>query len=200
MNAVRPTRHWLLVWAAICLIQWIAVPAGVAAGDKHKKLPANWDTYTNDRFGQTVDYPKDIFVVQDPPPTNGDGARFHSKDGKASFTASGSHNAFDPPLALNGEGDASLEAFEEGATKQDGWKVSYRRKGKDFLVLSGTRGDRIFYEKTMLVDKDQIMVTLWIEYPAAEKAAFDKVVPKMAASFDSDGGSEGSSTGSAPTN
>lgn len=165
------------------------------AKDIASKLPPNWEIYVNDRYGQSVAYPRDVFTVRDPDPTNGDGARFHSADSKALFSISGSYNSFDPPLSVNGHGDPeqggnSLQAFDEHAAKDNGWKVTYRTRGKNWVVISGTKGDRIFYEKTMLADSDRLELDLWIEYPAEQKRVYDKIVAQMASSLDWQAGSE----------
>ena len=49
-----------------------------------------------------------------------------------------------------------------------------RRNGRNWLVVSGYRGDDIFYEKYFV--KDGVVEGFLMEYPAAERQIFDPVV------------------------
>ncbi len=139
--------------------------------------PHVYATYHNIRFGQVVEYPRDLFPIRPPPPGNGDGQIFTSKDGESELSASGRWN-IDEFATI----DEVLTEASEFRT-QDGWTVTYRKKGKDWCVLSGTKADRIFYEKLLLTHRKKIINTLTIEYPAAAKPLIEPVIPRIAASF-----------------
>ena len=51
------------------------------------------------------------------------------------------------------------------------------------LVVSGTRGDRIFYRRWLLSCGDAVWNGLSIEYPAAGKQAYDPLVTHMSRSL-----------------
>ena len=51
------------------------------------------------------------------------------------------------------------------------------------VVVSGTKGDSIFYRKSILSCRDQVWNSVSIEYPAAEKKAFDAIVTHVAGSL-----------------
>lgn len=137
-------------------------------------LPAAAETYrvyTNERFGQTADVPASWRA--DPPPVNGDGLIFRSPSGDASLTVYGSLNI----------ADSVSEAMRDQATPIDGEAVTYRKTGKRDVTLSGAKGDRIFYRKSILVCRDQIWNSIHLEYPARDKKAYDALVTRVARSL-----------------
>jgi len=128
-------------------------------------------TYANARFGTTADVPADWKA--DPPPENGDGLRFWSPDQRASITVSGSLHVYDTI-------DEAMKIYEEPGK---GETVTYRHREPRVLVVSGTRGDTIFYARHILSCGDQIWNNVYLEYPAAEKAAYDALVTHVARSL-----------------
>lgn len=132
----------------------------------------DWLLYQNDRYGTTIDYPS-IFKMQ-PPPDADDGRRFESADG-ADFTVSASYAAMDYTLATYH--DFIVQNLVPGST------IIYETRGKNWFVVSGTRGDRIFYEKHLLSHKGEMNEDLVISYPAALKATYDPIVARMAKSL-----------------
>ncbi|TPI63152.1 hypothetical protein FJ417_05545 [Mesorhizobium sp. B3-1-7] len=130
-------------------------------------------TYVNARFGQSCTFPDDIFDKPMPEPENGDGQQWLSADG-ASLTCSGIYNVDnDTPKGFVDEQKASTEP---------GYKVTYSKTGKNWAALSGTKDGNIFYERR-LFGKDDIIRTVWIEYPAALKAKYDPLVGAIAKSL-----------------
>lgn len=130
-------------------------------------------TYVNARFGTVCTFPNQIFTKQMPEPENGDGLEWHSADG-ASVACYGSYNAL----------DAAPESLveEEKTSPAPGEKVTYSKTGKNWAVLSGTKGDNIFYERSMF-GKEDVLHTVFIQYPAALKAKYDPLVGAIAASL-----------------
>jgi len=120
-----------VAWSAIWLGQAI-VDEVVAAGGK-------WLTYRNDRYGTTIDYP-DFFAPQSPPESD-DGREFKSADG-ADFIVSASYNALDFNLAKYH--DFIVKNLDSGAT------VTSEAHGKNWFVISGTKGAGSFYERHLL--------------------------------------------------
>lgn len=137
-------------------------------------LPAaaeKYRSYTNERFGQTADVPASWHP--DPPPANGDGLIFRSPDGGASLTVSGSLNI----------ADSVKEALRDQGTPNDGENVTYRKIGTRDVTLSGLKGDKIFYRKSILVCRDQVWNTIHLEYPASDKKQYDALVTHVAKSL-----------------
>ncbi|HEX3939557.1 MAG TPA: hypothetical protein VHX43_18805 [Xanthobacteraceae bacterium] len=130
----------------------------------------DWLTYQNDRYGTTIDYPA-IFKMQRPPDSD-DGRAFKSADG-ADFTVSASYFALDSTVA-------KYHAFIVKNLDADS-AVAYEQHGKNWFVISGTRADKIFYEKHLLshgLNEDFVM-----SYPASAKSTYDPIVVRMAKSF-----------------
>ena len=125
---------------------------GFAAQDNHA-----WKTYTNERFGFSVCYPSDLLRLE-PAPDDNDGQTFIGSNG-AKIAAWGSWNAMDSTLA-----DSARE--DEKRLANDAGKVTYKVIRKGFYVISGRKGDHIFYNRTALANGKLSAVEL--TYPTAE--------------------------------
>lgn len=128
-------------------------------------LNGGWATYSNARFGTTVDYPADLFEMQ-PAPENDDGRRFLSRDGSAGFLVYAGFNVLDQTLT---------ELADEAAAGAD--SVTYRQESRRWYLLLGTRGDDIFYRKVILAD--DIVHSFEISYPASQRDLFDPIAAEM---------------------
>ena len=135
--------------------------------------------YRNWRFGVSADVPSDWKAG--PEPANNDGLVFASPDGAATITVSGILNADSAPAA---------EVIADEQRARDGETVTYRRASARQAVISGTRGNVIFYRKAILSCNDQIVNHLSIEYPVAQKQAFDALVSHVVASMRSSPGAQ----------
>lgn len=131
-----------------------------------------WRKYVNERFGTFAEYPADRFRAL-PAPENGDGQSFEGKDG-SSLIIAGGHNVenFTP---------ATFEKFLRTYSERDFGNVTYRMAGAHSLVLSGLRGDQIFYEEYLFTG--DLIHTLVITYPRAAKADYDPIVTRIARSL-----------------
>ncbi len=131
-----------------------------------------WKKYLNGRYGTFAEYPADRFRAL-PAPENGDGLSFEAGDG-GSLVISGGHNVenFTP---------ATYEKFLRTSSERDYGNVTYRAAGARSLVLSGLRGDRIFYEEYLFTG--DLIHTVVILYPRAAKAAYDPIVTRIARSL-----------------
>ena len=146
-----------------------ALTAGLALFDCSARA-GDWRTYQNDRYGTTIDYP-DLFKMQRPPDAD-DGREFKSADG-ADFTVSASYFALDFTVAKYR--DFIVKNLDPGSA------ITYETGGKDWFVISGTAGDKGFYEKHRLspgMNEDFVM-----SYPASAKQTYDPIVARMAKSF-----------------
>ncbi|MCB1487687.1 MAG: hypothetical protein KDJ88_09530 [Bauldia sp.] len=142
--------------------------AAVATGPA---LAEAWQTYVNERFGTTADVPAGWQAGE--PPANGDGLRFTAPDGSASVAVFGSLQTFDTI-------DETIAIYEAPV---DGETITYRHRDDRGLVLSGTRDDRIFYRRWILSCGEAVWNGIAIEYPAAEKKAYDPLVTHMSRSL-----------------
>jgi hypothetical protein len=136
-------------------------------------------TYVNARFGTVCTFPDQIFTERMPEPENGDGLEWHSVDG-ASVACYGSYNALDDtPKSL---------IDNEKSNPEPGEKVTYSKSGENWAVLSGTKGDKIFYRRSVF-GKEDVIHSVFIEYPAALKAKYDPLVGAIAPSLHEASGS-----------
>jgi serine/threonine-protein kinase len=129
-----------------------------------------WRSYHNTRFGVTADAPAEWTMGV--APENNDGRVFVSPDKRAEIIISGIF-----AVSSRGEEIASRLAPNEGET------VTYKKRGSASVVVSGIKGDKIFYRKSMLSCHDTIWNDLSIEYPASEKAKYDALVAHVASSL-----------------
>ena len=130
-------------------------------------------TYVNARFSTVCTFPDQIFTERMPEPENGDGLEWRSADG-ASVACYGSYNALDDtPKSL---------VENEKSNPEPGEKITYSKAGKNWAVLSGTKGDKIFYRRSVF-GKEDVIHSVFIEYPAALKAKYDPLVGAIAASL-----------------
>jgi hypothetical protein len=148
----------------------VALPAGAAA----QKTSAQevWATYRNDRFGTTIEYPARFRSGR--PPENNDGLSFEATDG-ATLSAWGSFNALEHDVA-------GLEAFLRENLKPDE-RVTYRAAGRNWLVLSGTRGERIFYTRYAFSHRNEVVNAFEISYPENLAKSYDPIVARIAKSL-----------------
>jgi len=133
-----------------------------------------YKTYPNERFGYSILYPYELFQTQKFS-FNGDGGRFISKDESAEMSVWAHYNAMEHTLK---------EEFEEDL-KSYGDKVSYKLLLKNGFVISGTKDDKIFYQKTLYHKfKDtEVFYIFTIEYKTKARKKFDPIVRKIAQSF-----------------
>ena len=101
-----------------------------------------------------------------PPDANWRGKRFVSENG-------------DAWLALyNAPADVSTAEHMKWVASARGERITYQRQGRSWIVVSGFKGDRIFYRKAMLACGNRSWHHIAFEYPAEEKRAFDRLVTR----------------------
>ena len=158
--------HTLLLGAVI-----LAVATGTAAAQQR------WTTYANPRFGTTIDYPADLFARPDPPPENGDGQAFRSRDGRARLAVWGAYNA----------GHDSPQQYVAQIVEPEGG-ITYRQITARHFVVSGLRKGDIFYQRcNFAAPPGDVIDCFEATYPPADKAAMDAVVARLSRSLRSGG-------------
>jgi hypothetical protein len=161
------TRNIILTALRVAACTLASVPAASFPADAEE----TYRTYHNDRFGVSADVPRDWRAGR--PPDNGDGLKFTSPDGAATLIVSGSYRMADTVAeALNSE-----QAADEGET------ITYQTRGPRMAVISGMRGQTVFYRKVVVSCKDEVMNHVSIEYPLARKQQFDALVSHIATSL-----------------
>ncbi len=134
-----------------------------------------WKLYVNDRYGTAAEYPADRFHPGRPP-DNSDGQSFTADDGAAL--------AIFAHLNVDNDKPAHYEAVLRSGSS-DYSDVTYRATGNNWLVLSGHRGDSIFYEKYIFAKGKDLGVihALVVTYRRDTKAIYDPIVARMAKSL-----------------
>ncbi|HEY0385728.1 MAG TPA: hypothetical protein VGC64_06930 [Pyrinomonadaceae bacterium] len=155
-----------LLIAALCFI-----PSGSRASSVPTLLRVAqrtvYKTYTNARYAYSISYPANLLVPQGEA-DNGDGQAFRSRDGAAEMRVYGSQDL----------GGGLAEAYREA---QSGKNVTYKTLKRNWFVVSGTEGGKIFYQKTMF--RNDVFKTFTIEYDESRKGTYDAVTARIAQSF-----------------
>lgn len=177
----RPPHHLIKAAAALAgrgalalgvmAALWGALGAGAARADC--AAPTQWQEFANPRFGVRIEAPVDCFKAL-PPPQNGDGLGFVSRDGRAEFGFYGAHNA---------EG-RTPRSLKDWLTAQGGYEqLTYAPMGRNWLVLSGYRGEDIYYEKYILSHGGAILNAFWMVFPRGDKPVYSPIIERMEDSF-----------------
>ena len=132
----------------------------------------NYERYRNEEFDYTVLYP-DFLSPLRRSVLNPSGPLFTDGANTTTLRVDG---------ALKGEEETLAQRYEQA--QQSDRNVTFRTmEDDDFFVVSGTIGDRIFYQKTLL--EDGIFKTLELSYPQSLRLEFDEDARVIADSFSS---------------
>src|SRR5262249_2925098 len=105
-----------------------------------------------------------------PPDSNWKGNRFLYPDGSSWLNAYASWTDTEPITS-----HMQSVAFAEGET------VTYLRGQRDWIVVSGTKGDRIFYRKAVIACGGKVWHHVAFEYPITLKQQMDPFLIRAAA-------------------
>ena len=129
-----------------------------------------WLTERDPDFGFTFSYPKPLFgaLEGDDKPSF---YYFASQQSDAKFLVG----------AWDNRAGQTPENFKRWLVANAGGydEVTYRPRGRNWFVLSGYRGEQIYYEKVMFSCSGSVVNVFAISYPVAERNVFDPVVERM---------------------
>jgi hypothetical protein len=131
-----------------------------------------WTVYEDSNFGCVLDYPAVLFRPNDPNPD--EPRRFSSKRADVYFRIQGVENA-------NGRTPQAIK--KQYLSADIPGDVTYDRTRSDFVVLSGYRGESIFYTKVAVSADRSTACIFEITYPREQKKAFDRIVTRMSRSL-----------------
>lgn len=133
------------------------------------KVEEDWtyDTYTNERFGFSIQYPSVLTVGS--PPTNGDGLNFYNDE--LELTVFGSHNSM----------DESIESIYQQAITNIEVPIAYDRLADHWFVLSYVENGRIIYEKFFY--GDNVFNRFIITYPENKQEVYGPVTTHISDTF-----------------
>jgi len=124
--------------------------------------------YENGRFGYTIELPSGFKTVSTP--DNGDGLGLASADGAAKLSVWGNY-------LMEGGFRQESEVRKRFET-DEGWIVTYEKRGPSWASISGTKGERIVYMRQIALCEDA-MGNFRLEYPAAQQNRFGPVVDRL---------------------
>ncbi|PLS17482.1 hypothetical protein CVD28_13120 [Bacillus sp. M6-12] len=144
--------------------------AGKKTDDKNKNKKMAYSSYTNGRFGFSMQYPTGL--AMDPPPTNGDGARFYNEDFEVTAFAGHSN--------VISEGE-TIESYYQDDINSIPVEIAYKRLAKDWYVLSYKENGRIYYKKVYF---GQVAFnTFIISYSESMQETYGPVTEHIAKTF-----------------
>lgn len=164
--------------ASAGILMLLALTGAAAAVDWRR----DWATLRNERHGFLIAYPVDVFEQRGEPASD-EGRVLYSRDGKAQLLV----GAF-----ANDDADtlASYRAFllQENYA---GAHIDYAPMRGKWFVLSGTIGDREFYERVSFTCGGKLINSWAMIYPRAERRFYNRVVEAVARSYSPGAGRAG---------
>jgi hypothetical protein len=163
-SAIR--ANVLKVAVTTAALALIPLPTGAAA--------EHWALQSDPQLGFRYSYPADVFS-----PLEGDGKPYFH------YFASPSSDAKFLVGAWNNTRGQSPEGLKRWLIENVGGydETTYRPKGRSWFVLSGYRGDSIYYEKVMFSCSGGFVTVLAITYPVAQRDMYDPIVERMEDTF-----------------
>lgn len=142
--------------------------------EQDQKETFEYQTYTNTRFGFSVEHPTTF--TAGPAPTNNDGREFYNED--CTIITYGSHiNTI--------EENETIENYYNRALGNAPGSIAYQRLGSDSYTISYTNGSNIVYEKSII--NDGVIFTLNMTYPSSQQNKYDEMVTRVADTFTAGG-------------
>ncbi|HEX2255875.1 MAG TPA: hypothetical protein VHG92_04085 [Afifellaceae bacterium] len=139
-------------------------------GDLFVPVAPGWTTYVNARSGASLTYPEELF--QPLPSENGENQRFISRDGEAELEF----------IVLPRAPGQTARSLQQSLVGREGYEqVTYAPRGRSWFVLSGYRGDRVFYEKYVFAGGS--VQAFAIAYPQSLRQLYDPVVEAVEDNF-----------------
>ena len=136
--------------------------------------PSGWVASRDTGFGFTYAFPREAFARRE-----GDSRpsmhSFESKDARAKLLF----------VAWKNEEGRTPGAFKEWLiANTEGYdELTYRPRGRSWFVLSGYRGDSIYYEKVMFSCGGNVVNVFAMSYPVAERSQYDPIVERIEDQF-----------------
>ncbi len=150
----------------------IAFAVALAPAATAQAVADDWKPYGNARYNYWIDVPRDFTAIEES--ANGDGGTARSPDGNAKLAVWGSYPS---------EGGFAKDVkWRIGQEEAEGWSVAYQRRKSNWAVWSGSKGDRVYYERAIPVCNDAVAY-FRLEYDKARAKAFDPVIGRLVKSL-----------------
>ncbi len=135
---------------------------------------AAWETYRSDRFGYSLLFPSNVLEQRNETP-DGRGVELSSNDGFVKLKV----------LAADNTDNVSLGEYRAAILRElsAGNKLSYGPMGQNWFVLSGVRGDSIYYQKVIFACGGRVIDAFALTYPEQRRQEFDPIVTTIEKNF-----------------
>ncbi len=150
------------IWSVATLLSLMACAA----------LAAGWSHYANDRYGYAIDIPPGFSEVAES--DNSDGGVSTSADGQTKLRVWGAY--------IMQDSFADEIAWRIAQDKADGWQISYDRRLAKAASWSGSKGNRIFYQRSV-AGCDGAAYYFNLEYDRSALKANDAIVKRLVKSL-----------------
>ncbi len=120
-----------------------------------------------------MEVPRHLFKLVDPPPVNGDGLEFKAADGSGLWISA----SYAPSVVTDTFQEYKAWLLEHAELD----RLTYKAEGKNWLVLSGTKGRNIVYRKVL--EGCGTAHEVQIEYPVERKALYASIVARLSRSL-----------------
>jgi hypothetical protein len=133
-----------------------------------------WSEYRNQRYGLTIRYPSDLFVVERTAEA-GDGQVFVTPEKDARLLVG----------ALVNDSGFTAATYQAHIARQSygNYKVTYKATGVTWFVLSGEADGKVFYEKVMFSCLGRLINSFAMIYPANKQHVFNPIIERMENTF-----------------
>lgn len=131
----------------------------------------SWSAHWDDD-GCRLEYPSSVFAAREPEPEGPH--HFSGPNEGTNFRVLGVDNT-----SRRTPADIKAEYLRSNIPGE----ITYERTKREFLVLSGYRGESIFYTKVSVSKDGKMACVLEITYPREDKRKFDGIVTRMSRSF-----------------
>ena len=133
-----------------------------------------WETYRSERFGYSLLFPAGVLDRQSET-SDGRGVELKSADGLVKLKALAADNADHVSL---GDYRAAIMREFSGSNR-----LSYGPMGQSWFVLSGVRGDSIYYQKVLFACGGRVINAFALTYPEQQRREFDAIVTTIEKNF-----------------
>jgi hypothetical protein len=150
-------------FASLAILVGVGVqPAGSATG---------WDRFVERQLGTSIDYPIEIFSVDEGAAPRGIGRQFRSNDGHAVLAVYSQTN----------QGQNPARYVERNFPRQT---IDYKRVAPTFFAISAVRAGEIYYSRCNFSRRSGGAIHCFdLRYPASEKRAWDPIVTRISLSL-----------------
>ena len=135
-----------------------------------RRKGSSWVTYRNARFSFALKYPVDVFAV-DTGPANDSVSTLVSRDGDAMLRIFAAENSAGTNLAQYRH--SLIEKRYAGAV------FDHTRQRKFWFVLSGTHGDKAFYERVTFSCDGRSIHGWQMVFPSSERTLYDLIADEV---------------------